>query len=184
MYYQNYEEYIRSILGYPTYMGNNQYMNTYDNNNAYMYNMPTYNQNLLQLYPETYKILKPMVSKICEENTKPITEELIAQMTEEIYSNFENDNLNSEMNVTNVRVNVQRENATNRTTTNRNELQETTNRNGERRQNKNPILQDFIKTLILDKLLYDNARRRQYYQNNYLTQTAMAMARENERYFR
>lgn len=107
MYYQNYEDYIRSILGYPVSTSNNTYQsNTYNysnyNHEPMANNIPRYNSEILELYPEIYKIVNPMVCKICEANSKPITRELIEQMTDEIYLNIECDN--SEEDAVNVRV--------------------------------------------------------------------------------
>ena len=66
---------------------------------------PRYSDEILNLYPEIYKIINPMVCKICEANSKPITRELIEQMTDEIYLNIESDTTIDE-NVVNVRVNL------------------------------------------------------------------------------
>lgn len=41
------------------------------------------------LYPETYRLINPMVMKACEENTSPITENLLEEMTKKIHANFE-----------------------------------------------------------------------------------------------
>ena len=83
MYYQNYEDYIRSILGYPT-QAQNTYSNDLNMQYEYITQSPRYSSEILELYPEIYKIVNPMVCKICEANTKPITRELIDQMTEEV----------------------------------------------------------------------------------------------------
>lgn len=89
MYYQNYEDYMRSMLGYqnpngmetPTYMMPDDYgfedeqrddTTDYDN-----------------MYPEIYRIVYPMVCKACDDNTKPITEETIDEMTNTIFVNLE-----------------------------------------------------------------------------------------------
>lgn len=111
MYYQSYEDYIRSILGYPVQNNMNnsfaydiEHINTYNNSNVeYLTSTPRYSNEVLELYPEIYKIVNPMVCKICEANTKPITNELIEQMTDEIYLNLESDT-NEE--VVNISVNL------------------------------------------------------------------------------
>lgn len=112
MYYQNYEDYIRSILGYPVSTSSNTYQNNTYNYSNYNYepmanNIPRYNSEILELYPEIYKIVNPMVCKICEANSKPITRELIEQMTDEIYLNIECDN--PEEDAVNVRVTLPKE---------------------------------------------------------------------------
>lgn len=107
MYYQNYEDYMRSILGYPI-QNNINYNDTYNNTDIryeYLTNVPRYSNEILDLYPEIYKIINPMVCKICEANSKPITRELVEQMTDEIYLNIESDTT-IEDEVINVRVNL------------------------------------------------------------------------------
>ena len=111
MYYQNYEDYMRSILGYPVKASG--YMGTYENgsinsiaNTEYSYQTPRYSNEIMNLYPEIYKILNPMICKICEANTKPISRELIENMTDEIYLNIESDPTLLENEVINVRVNL------------------------------------------------------------------------------
>lgn len=121
MYYQSYEDYIRSILGYPT---QNSAVNS---NNTYKYlgeeyeytanTMPKYSSDVLDLYPEIYKIVNPMVCKICEANTKPITKELVEQMTDEIYLNIEG-NTNLEEDTVNIRVTVPSEKENSQRSTN------------------------------------------------------------------
>lgn len=103
MYQQSYEEYIRSILGYPTSMpnanisGNCQeadgscgMVNVYGSNYLPNYsNQYRRNAELEAYYPEIYKIIYPMVKKACETNTKPVCQELVENMTDEIYMAIE-----------------------------------------------------------------------------------------------
>ena len=85
MDYQNYEEYMRSVLGYVptnqnTYYGEN-YSNQQDTNPV------TEN---IDWYPEIYKIIYPMVKKACDENqNQDITEDLIENITNIVYTNIE-----------------------------------------------------------------------------------------------
>ena len=188
MYYQNYEDYIRSILGYPVINNTN---NQYANNNystyhyEYVTNKPTYNQNIINLYPEIYKILNPMVRKICESNTKPITEELLNKMTDEIYLNIESD-INTDAQNTDSRTSIQptttnntsrRSNRTNSTLNNGDIKTHSENLSDNKKENriskppKNPILRDLIKILILNQLLYGNSKPMpRYYQRNQYNQ--------------
>ena len=190
MYYQNYEDYIRSILGYPVQnnMGcslgyNTDQTNTYSNANIeYLTSMPRYSNEILDLYPEIYKIVNPMVCKICEANTKPITSELIEQMTDEIYLNLESDtNIDDE--IINIRVNLPnseaeanrnrqvQKNAQNTSgntskrirdnrqdNSSKNRVEETANATSQPREDRqirrrNNTLRDLIKILILNQLL-------------------------------
>lgn len=96
MYYNDYEDYMRSVLGY-----SNSNENTYCNSCNYgmNYNDMDYNNsnyrdttdsNIERMYPEIYKIINPMVCRICDNNTEPVTEYLIEQMTDDIYDNVVN----------------------------------------------------------------------------------------------
>ena len=104
MYYQNYEEYMKTVLGYPidtpsTYSGynpsnylqfNNSNLATRDMQIESSYMKINNKENdFLDLYPDIYKIVNPMVCKICENNRKPVTRELVQKMTDEIYNNLE-----------------------------------------------------------------------------------------------
>lgn len=93
MSYQNYEEYMRSVLGYSPYAGNdytytNEQEDIYNYSNDTMQVTPT--QDLTPFYPEIYKIIYPMVCKVCNINlNRELTKELLDQMTDEIYNNME-----------------------------------------------------------------------------------------------
>lgn len=91
MYYQNYEDYMRSVLGYPT---NNENQGTYFNE---IYRDSDQQDNFeieedLDWYPEIYKIVYPMVCKTCDDkrNTQ-ITNDLIDNITNIVYTNIEVD---------------------------------------------------------------------------------------------
>ena len=179
MYYQNYEDYMRSVLGYPTPSRQNTYEMTYE-----MQYMPdvTYanpsndDKEMMDLYPEIYRIVNPMVCKICENNTKPLSRELLESMTDEIYSNLESDPKMDT--VVNVRVNTQAPSSerSNRTSLNsssssnsnlastnsnikskREDESKQSKENSESRETRqigvNRGLRDLIKILILNQLL-------------------------------
>ena len=103
MYFQSYEDYIRTILGYP--VQNEMSYNTYPNCSYEYIEQPRYSSEIMDLYPDIYKIINPMVCKICKANSKPIIRKLVEQMTDEIYLNIENDTTIEE-DVVNVRVNL------------------------------------------------------------------------------
>lgn len=93
MNYQNYEDYMRNVLGYSPYVGQNDYtyqevedMYNYQNMQEDVQNV----QDVTPFYPEIYKIVYPMVCKVCNVNSsRELTKELLEQMTEEIYRNVE-----------------------------------------------------------------------------------------------
>lgn len=118
MLYNNYEEYMRNVLGHSYKPGNTyeqfdyNYYDKYDYNNcnncnAYNncqncmnYNFTnrntqytnSYNNllNIEQMYPDLYKIINPMVCDMCDKNNQPITEDLVERMTNNIYDNVVN----------------------------------------------------------------------------------------------
>ncbi len=167
MYDNQYEEYIRSVLGYPnmTNMNQNQmYPNGYPNPSQV--NMKN---DLEDFYPEIYKIIYPMVKKACEENMGANSRKEIEQMTDEIYAAIEDNNQ--------INVNINLGNTVSTTNTNRtqnrnemakeeiqkknSEKQDTKNRNAEnpntdietRRTPRNNNLRDLIKILLIRELL-------------------------------
>ena len=97
MYYNEYDEYMQGILGYP-----NTNENTFERNYTYEINpvntfnqMPIYqNRNqsndIEKMYPEIYKLINPLVCRMCDNNTQPISEYLVEQMTDDIYDNVVN----------------------------------------------------------------------------------------------
>ena len=161
MYDNQYEEYIRSVLGYPSTANMNQnqmYQNEYPNPSQI-----SMRNDLEAFYPEIYKIIYPMVQKACDGNMGANSREEIEQMTDEIYSAIEDNNqINLNINLGNT------VSTTNLNTQNRNELhkeevqkkssekQEVENRNAEtesRISPRNNNLRDLIKILLIRELL-------------------------------
>ena len=92
MYNQSYDDYIRSVLGYPTANSQDYFQNynSYNYNELDMYdNGQNRNEELEDCYPEIYKIVYPMVQKRCKNIESPITKEKIDIIVEELYSNIE-----------------------------------------------------------------------------------------------
>ncbi len=82
--YNNYEEYMQSMLGY------NAPNNTYREANNYYYDTMKVNQNMQEvnsLYPEIYGIVYPVVQKVCSRmNLYNMSKEYIDQMVDEVYN--------------------------------------------------------------------------------------------------
>lgn len=119
MYYQNYEDYMRQVLGYPindpniyeTYDYRNDYQNRQTYEDTYFSrNQSISNQNITNMsedevrscYPEIYHLVYPMVCKVCDANTEPITRQLVEKMTDEVYNAIEDTST-----VVNIRVDAQ-----------------------------------------------------------------------------
>ncbi len=151
MYNETYEEYIRSILGYPNYDNPN---NMVEENYQFMPTNFQNNERIAQLeacYPEIYKIVYPMVNKACRNNTKPITSSLIDELTDEIYAAIETDNqINLTINLTNEVPSTENRKVPNVKEEKKEKLQ--ANR-GEDRQFRNRGLQDIIRILLIRELL-------------------------------
>ena len=85
MDYNNYEEYMRSVLGYVP--------NTYYNENMQNY-MPQQTEQKVEenteWYPEIYKVVYPMVRKACDDTQgQNITKDLVENITNIVYTNIE-----------------------------------------------------------------------------------------------
>lgn len=156
-----YEEYMQNFLNYPM----NGYQNTYDQRqDSYPYsyssqNMFGYNytpnsysvQNrssmqsseLENYYPEIYRIVYPMVRKVCTQNNRGFSKEAIDSMVDEVYDNLETNEITA-LNIT-LNNDVRGENPSE-------------NRDGkeENRQmmiRRNNTLNDLIRILILRELI-------------------------------
>lgn len=145
MYYQNYEDYMRSVLGYP-----NSTPNTYDD---YYDEMTQATPNILEereeWYPEIYRIVYPMVCKTCDDiGNRDITEQLIDEMTNNIYINLEVEEKEDEAPKQELRNGDVR-----------NPRAKEPERETRQRRPNNPALRDLIRILILREI-FDRRRPR------------------------
>lgn len=134
-------------------------------NYPYSYNSSNYNyiqgriqnfqnrnmaQELEEYYPEIYKIVYPMVKKVCAKNNRVYGKEAIDRMVEEVYSNIEADDA--------VRLNITLNNEVRgetNTSSSDFEGEDDSNRSETRQiqSRRNNILNDLIRILILRELL-------------------------------
>ena len=170
MYYNDYEDYMRSVLGYnAANTSSNMYSADYYMPNRMQAVMPTYQNesmgvqmqdNIEDLYPHIYKIVNPIVCRVCQNNNRPITNEVLEQMTMEVYNSIEADDINI------VNINIETGDINNKEINNRHvdtkdvrdskisqEKKESRGKeeNRQRRPN-NPLLRDLIRILILNRL--------------------------------
>ena len=93
MNYQSYEDYMRNVLGYSPYVQNDYTYSEPEDMYGYSNVVPTSAQpiqDLTSFYPEIYKIIYPMVCKVCNTNlNRELTKDLLEQMVDEIYKNVE-----------------------------------------------------------------------------------------------
>ena len=88
MYYQNYEDYMRQVLGYP--INDPNIYETYDYRNENTYSSNQVQSNLTEaemkaLYPDSYNVIYPLVCKACETNNEPISKSVVDKMTDDVY---------------------------------------------------------------------------------------------------
>lgn len=168
MNYQNYDEYMRSLMGYPNMRTSmNQPMNSGMNMGMNMGMMNTgmmntgmnpfmfSNQNMIdscsdedleRMYPESYRVVYPMVCSACDNIRTPITEETVDMMTDDIYDRAETD---GRINI-DISVEVRNEQSDSE------DLQENRQRRPRRR---NRFFRDLIRILLLRELF---RRRRRF----------------------
>lgn len=136
MYYQNYEDYMRSVLGY----GNSELNYTYDDNYYYprVEELNVDNSELESMYPDVYRIINPTVEDVCSRNRdKQMTEDLLKSMVDEVYTTIEK---NPSINI-DVQVRTELKNG------------DVRNPNAKETRQRNFLLSDLIRILILRNLI-------------------------------
>lgn len=149
MYNGSYDDYIRSILGYPNV--NDNYEREYEYEDTYNYRT----NDLEEYYPEIYGIVYPMVSKVCDGCSEPISRNVIENMTDEVYSAVEASTEMRQEENRNISSSSKEIRTPNKEPVNKDRQIE--NR-GEDRQFRNRNLRDLIQILIIRELL----RRRRF----------------------
>lgn len=146
MDYQNYNDYMENLLGYP----NRNCPGMCMNNQTPYQNMYQSNDDLEEMYPDTYRIIYPMVVSACNmvNVDMPITESMINRMTDDIYDRAEADSRIT------IDINIEVEN---REEDDSRQISEDTRQRRPRRRNR--FLRDFIRVLLLRELL---GRRRRF----------------------
>lgn len=153
---ESFDDYIRSILGYPN-INNTMYpettMSNYNMNNYNMFPSNVNTQDLEECYPDIYRIVYPMITNRCSRIEEPVTRDLVDRLTEEIYSAIEVNNENT------VNINVQNDIGTlnaNRSKTSdtlSSKRESTQKQDRQDRQFRNQTLRDLIRILIIRELL-------------------------------
>lgn len=137
MYYQNYEDYMRNMLGYSN--PNNMEMPTYMMQDDYYQDGMNDMTDIENMYPDIYRKVYPMVCRACDTNTKPLTEDTIEEMVNSIVLNIEGNNEQ-------VNVKMELKNGDVRNPNAKQELRET-------RQPSNNFLRDLIRILLIRELI-------------------------------
>lgn len=138
MEYQNYNDYMRNVLGYSNMNCPNMCASM---PTPYQNNMSQFSDNLERMYPDTYRIVYPMVVSACNTVTMPVTEEMLDRMTDDIYDRAM---VNSSINVDiNIGIESREDNENRQISSNMNQ----------RRPRRNRFFRDLIRILILRELL-------------------------------
>ena len=160
MYYQNYEDYMRSVLGYPMENLDTYGMMNYTDERS-NFNVPYQDTKELEdCFPEVFRIISPIVCDVCDNCTRPVTRVMVDNMVEEVFRRIEiNNEISIKINIDNRSSENEEENRNSALKTNavRNTSSESVKRNTEveNRQirRRNPFLRDLIRILILQRLL-------------------------------
>lgn len=92
MYYQNYEDYMRQVLGYPINDPSIYETYNYRDEGTYVNNQLQCNltqNDINKLYPEIYNLIYPLVCRACDTNNEPISAVNIEKITDSIYKSVE-----------------------------------------------------------------------------------------------
>lgn len=153
MDYQSYDDYMRSVLGQSNMncsdMGcfNMNYPNM-NCSNMCMNNQSPY-QNISQscdyletMYPDTYRVVYPMVVSACNMVNTPVTEDMLDKMTNDIYDRAEADGrINIDINVG---VEVREDNDSKQVSNDSRQM---------RPRRRNRFFRDLIRILLIRELL-------------------------------
>ena len=125
------------------------------------YNYDYYDKNMYRenveeierMYPEIYKIVYPVVKRVCQRNTRVLSDEMIEQLTDEVYFAIEVD---EKRGIENIQSDKEQKRDTISTSNSKIENNKSKSVKEETREDKrirNPLLRDLIRILILRELL-------------------------------
>lgn len=157
MYNETYDDYIRSILGYPPMRSYEDNFQEYRNQNVNTNSINTVSDmDLESCYPEIYKIVYPMVCKKCDSVGMNVSNDDIQNMTDELYLALEGRaEIQLNINLGNEVRNSETANTNMAKTTDRKpnvKISETSRDKRETRQ-MNTGLRDLIQILLIRELL-------------------------------
>ena len=167
MYNNPYEQYMRNSLGYngfPMMNMNQMNMNQMNMMNTMpeMYesegNFTCDQMSVEDMYPEIYRIVYPMICKACMAVNENVTEDLVSRITNEVYMNVEHMEMAGECrSASQTSVNsksTKSDNITSKSVNNSiNEVRQET-------RQRNPLLKDLIRILVLRELIGNPSRPR------------------------
>lgn len=142
MDYQSYDDYMQSVLGCTNMnCSNMNCSNMFMNNQAPYQNMPQSFDYLEEMYPDTYRVIYPMVVSTCNMVNTPVTEDMLDRMTNDIYDRAEADGrINIDINVG---IEVRDDNNS----------KQISNDSRQMRPRRNRFFRDLIRILLIRELL-------------------------------
>ena len=152
MCYQN--DYMRDFFYYNQSPNQNMNMNYgYMPNNNMMRN--NNNNNIENLYPNIYRILRPVVRKVVSgSNYQYLTEEVVSNMVDTVYNIVEGDRNTRTTEVNAEPAETRRSSVTSNTTQTQTSTQSRTNHSNNTEYNN--LLKDLIRILVLQEILNRN----------------------------
>ena len=162
MYNNPYEEYMRNSLGYNMnpIMNMNPMSEMYEAEGNFVCNQTSVDD----MYPEIYRIVYPMICKACMAINENVTEDLVSRITNEVYTNVEHMEVAQENRsaATNISIqpskSVKSDSLNNRTTSN--SSNNISNARQQETRQRNPLLNDLIRILVLRELIGNPSRPR------------------------
>ena len=164
MYNNSYEEYMRNSLGYNQMpmMNMNQMPEMYETEENYTCNQAS----VEDMYPEIYRIIYPMICKSCMAVNENITEDLVSRITNEVYINVEHMEIPSETRSQTISIapqtnkTIKSDNRVNSNNNNNNISNNRVNNVRQETRQRNPLLNDLIRILVLRELIGNPGRPR------------------------
>ena len=162
--YNPYEEYMRNSLGYSGMpLENMNQMNMMPEMYETERNSAWNQTSIEDMYPEIYKIIYPMICKACMAVNENVTEDLVSRITNEVYINVENMEIATETRSSSVNIspqsnkNVKSDLLSNKTTSG---ISSSPNNVRQETRQRNPLLRDLIRILVLRELIGNPGRPR------------------------
>lgn len=155
--YNEYENYMKSILGYPNYQDSSS--STYFPYRGVAADIDEYESRYENMYPEIYKILRPMITKACNmRSDKEFTEDIIDEIVEDIYKNIESDIDVVNVNITTNANEYSKSNNQSRSGNVKASMENSIEKTNEEKRSccGNPMLKDLIKILLLNQVINNN----------------------------
>ena len=159
MYNNQYENYMGNLMGYNMNpmmnMNNMNVMNEmYESEN----NCEYISTNVDSMYPEIYRIIYPMICKACMAVNENVTEDLVSRITNEVYMNVEHMEEAQQNRSSSITVGPNKSSKNDTLSKSQNSINSVSNARGQETRQRNPLLRDLIRILVLRELIGNPGR--------------------------